>query len=380
MVEHAALLVAVTLIGWLWRERARHRRALAASRVDARTDALTGLANRRALMHDLGAVVEEHRPCTVAVFDLDGFKRYNDTFGHLAGDALIARLARRLEAATRHEGTAYRLGGDEFCVILDAAGGPAGDDAVWRAATALREPLDGFLVDASCGAATLPAEADSVAAALALADDRMYRDKERRPDSASRQARDVLLAALAEREPSLHAHTLEVARMARGVARALGLGHDEREVVVRAAEMHDIGKVSIPDAILAKSGALESHEVAWMRRHTAIGEDILLVAPSLAPVAAVVRASHERWDGSGYPDGLAGEAIPLASRIVAVCDAYSAMREERAYGCVLGHAEAVIELRRCTGSQFDPAVVDAFCSVHGRGSDGASAVARPLAA
>ena len=364
MVTEVALLVALAALGWIWRDRARAWRELALARADARTDALTGLANRRELMRDLEAAVAGRGPCTVAVFDLDGFKRYNDTFGHLAGDALIARLSKRLATAIRHEGRAYRLGGDEFCVILDAASGTAADDAVWRAATALREPLDGFLVDASCGAVTLPGEAASAAEALHLADTRMYRDKERRPDSASRQARDVLLAALAEREPGLHSHTLEVARLARGVARRLGLDQQDREVVVRAAEMHDIGKVSIPDAVLSKSGPLEPHEAAWMRRHTAIGEDILRVAPSLASVAAVVRASHERWDGNGYPDGLAGEAIPLAARIVAVCDAYSAMRQDRAYGDVLGHGEAVAELRRCAGSQFDASIVEAFCAVH----------------
>ena len=364
MVVEAALVGALCATAWTWRDRARLGRELEAARADARTDALTGLANRRELMADLATAVSERRACTVAVFDLDGFKRYNDTFGHLAGDALIARLAKRLAAAIRHEGTAYRLGGDEFCVIVESAGGAKAEDAVWRAATALREPLEGFLVDASCGAVTLPAEAASAAAALQLADDRMYRDKERRPDSASRQARDVLLAALAEREPSLHHHTLEVARLSRGVARKLGLAHEEREVVTRAAEMHDIGKVSIPDAILDKTGALEPHESAWMRRHTVIGEEILRVAPSLAPVAGVVRATHERWDGCGYPDGLAGAAIPLAARIVSVCDAYSAMRQDRAYGEQLTHVEAVEELRRCAGTQFDPQVVDAFCDVH----------------
>ena len=377
MLVEGALVGAVCVVGWMWRERARHLRDLAAARSDARTDALTGLANRRELIRDLEAVMDERRACTLAVFDLDGFKRYNDTFGHLAGDALIARLSIRLATAIRHEGRAYRLGGDEFCVILDIAGGTPAEDAVWRAATALREPLDGFLVDASCGAVTLPEEAASATEALHLADTRMYRDKERRPDSASRQARDVLLAALAEREPGLHTHTLEVARLARGVARALGLTHEEREIVVRAAEMHDIGKVSIPDAILAKSGPLEPHEAAWMRRHTAIGEDILRVAPSLASVAGVVRASHERWDGLGYPDGLAGEAIPIGARIVAVCDAYSAMRQDRAYGEILSHEDAVEELQQCAGTQFDAAVVEAFCAVHApdTGSHRAVAVA-----
>jgi putative nucleotidyltransferase with HDIG domain len=191
----------------------------------------------------------------------------------------------------------------------------------------------------------------------------MYRHKERRPASAASQSGDVLLRALGEREPELLEHTEAVTDLARGVAAALGLDLEARDVVARAAELHDIGKVAIPDAILSKPGPLDDDERAFMRRHTVIGEAIIDAAPALRPVAALVRASHERWDGGGYPDGLAADAIPLGARIVAVCDAYSAMVQERPYGVVLSEAEALRELRRCAGTQFDPGVVAAFCSV-----------------
>jgi response regulator RpfG family c-di-GMP phosphodiesterase len=157
---------------------------------------------------------------------------------------------------------------------------------------------------------------------------------------------------------------------ARSLAAAMGLGGEARDVVARAAELHDIGKVAIPDAILGKPGPLEPDEEAFMRRHTVIGESIIAEAPALREVAALVRASHERWDGTGYPDGLAGHAIPLGARIVSVCDAYSAMRQKRPYGAVLGEEEALDELRRGAGSQFDPALVAAFCVL--RGSSGGS--------
>jgi HD-GYP domain-containing protein (c-di-GMP phosphodiesterase class II) len=252
------------------------------------------------------------------------------------------------------------MGGDEFCVLVPAA---RATSALGAAAVALREEGEGFRVDASLGVVELPADAGDAESALQLADRRMYRHKERRPASAASQSGDVLLRALGEREPDLLEHTEAVSGLARAVAGALGLAAEERDVIARAAELHDVGKVAIPDAILAKPGPLDDDERAFMRRHTVIGEAIIEAAPALRPVAALVRASHERWDGSGYPDGLAGEAIPLGARIVAVCDAYCAMVQERAYGEVLPEAEALAELRRCAGTQFDPGVVAAFCAV-----------------
>ena len=215
---------------------------------------------------------------------------------------------------------------------------------------------------ASCGTVELPHDAHDAAAALRIADRRMYAEKDRSAGSPAQQSRDVLLRTLAEREPALHAHTRQVAALARRVAAALGLDAAGAESVGRAAELHDIGKVAIPDTILLKPGPLEPAEEEFMRRHTEIGEAIVRAAPALGSAAALVRASHERWDGTGYPDRLAGEQIPLGARIVAVCDAYSAMRQERAYGHVLADAQARAELRRCAGSQFDPAVVEAFCA------------------
>jgi two-component system cell cycle response regulator len=161
----------------------------------------------------------------------------------------------------------------------------------------------------------------------------------------------------------LREHTDAVVGTARAVAAALGLDAEDRELVACAAELHDVGKLAVPEAILAKQGPLDAAERALMDRHTVIGEAIVDAMEGLRPVAALVRASHERWDGGGYPDRLAGERIPLGARIVAVCDAFSAMVEERAYGEVLAEEAALGELRRCAGTQFDPRVVDAFCAV-----------------
>jgi len=177
-----------------------------------------------------------------------------------------------------------------------------------------------------------------------------------------RMAVDVLLNALAKEEPAALAHAREVADLAAAVAQALGLDRRGRENVARAAELHDIGKMAIPDAILNKPGPLDDREWRFMRRHTIIGEDILNVAPALQPVAALVRASHERWDGKGYPDGTVGDEIPQGARIVAVCDAFSAMVQDRPYHSGLSVSEAVEEIKRCAGRNFDPAVVAAFAA------------------
>ena len=224
-----------------------------------------------------------------------------------------------------------------------------------RAGEALREEGEGFRIDASVGVVELPGDVTDAEAALQLADRRMYAQKEGRPHSPARQSGDVLLRVIAEREPDLlGAHPASSPRCRARSATAMGLDAETRETVARAAELHDVGKVAVPDAILSKPGPLDEDEAAFMRRHTVIGESIIAEAPALRDVAALVRASHERWDGAGYPDGLAGHEIPLGARIVSVCDAYSAMRQARPYGAVLGEEEALDELRRGAGSQFDP--------------------------
>jgi two-component system cell cycle response regulator len=337
-------------------------RMLRRARHDALTDSLTGLPNRRAFVDDLARLLENGGPVQrrkLALFDLDGFKRYNDAYGHPAGDALLQRLSAELADVVAGHGQAYRLGGDEFCLLLEADG----SDGVLRAAAdALEARGDGFDVTASYGRVALPEDAADSEDALHLADRRMYAAKESRPSSAGLQTRSVLLKVLSEREPELHEHSTDVMGLARGVARRLGLPPDDREIVARAAELHDIGKMAIPDAILSKPGPLDEREWRFMRRHTIIGEDILNAAPALQPVAALVRASHERWDGRGYPDGTAGEEIPEGARIVAVCDAFSAMVQERPYQPGLTISEAVAEIERCAGEHFDPRVVEAFAA------------------
>jgi diguanylate cyclase (GGDEF)-like protein len=336
---------------------------------ELQTDPLTGLGNRGKLLLDLRSTFESAsgQPHTVAILDLDGFKLYNDTFGHPAGDALLMRLGQRFAEALEGEGLAYRMGGDEFGALVRGSSAEA-MRAITAASAALADSGEGFTVTNSFGTAEIPREAGDIPAALQLADQRMYAQKDARRYSAARQAKEVLLSTLRAREPGLGEHVAGVTRLAIVVGRQLGLSPGELGSLARAAELHDIGKMAIPDAILNKPTSLTDAEWQFMRQHTILGERILRSAPSLEPVAAAVRSSHERWDGAGYPDGLAGSRIPLAARIIFVCDAFSAMVSERPYARARTPEEALAELRRCSASQFDPEIVDAFCAAWDAGA------------
>jgi diguanylate cyclase (GGDEF)-like protein len=278
---------------------------LRASRNEALTDALTGLGNRRALTRELDdalPVAQPESPLVLALFDLDGFKHYNDTFGHPAGDVLLARLGGNLNAYFGNRARVFRMGGDEFCALFE----PRGADPATLldgAALALSEQGDGFWIGCSYGAVTLPRETTDPSEALRIADQRMYAQKHAGRMSAARQVKESLVAALALRDPRLEADARALADVAEAAARTLGLNRDERETVRLAAELHQVGRlVASEDVTLAS-------------------ERIVSAAPSLAAVARLLRALTD-------PDA------PLGAQIVAVA----------AYG---------------PDARFDPAVIEA---------------------
>jgi diguanylate cyclase (GGDEF)-like protein len=314
-------------------------------------------------MADLGAAVDlapaPGSSHLLAMFDLDGFKLYNDTFGHPTGDALLARLGGRLDRFAAAHGRAYRLGGDEFCLLCECS--PAEVESIVAGAlAALSERGEGFDISASQGSVLMPGEAASVKEAMQLADRRMYADKVSERISAGSQSRDVLLTALRERRPQLAEQALDLGALALEVGEQLGLSAEERDETCRAAQLHEVGKMAVPDAILTKAGPLEDSEWEFIRRHPLVGERIIGSAAALVPVARLVRSVGERWDGSGYPDALAGGQIPIGSRVVAVCVAYAAMVTERPHAVAMRPERALEELRRGAGHQFDPDVVEAF--------------------
>jgi diguanylate cyclase (GGDEF)-like protein len=330
-------------------------------RTQATTDALTGLANRRELLADLRRHLDAEvggRPALLTLFDLNGFKNYNDTFGHPAGDALLVRLGSALaDAATPFGGRAYRLGGDEFCVIAATTQRDAFEQAAGRA---LSETGDGFAITSAFGTVAIPGDTGNAAEAMRQADNAMYAQKQSGRATAGCQSTDVLMRALAERHPDLGDHLAGVAELAAEVGERLGIAGDELTQMRQAATLHDIGKVAIPGPITSKPGALDDAEWAFMRRHTLIGERIIAGAPALGRAARLVRSSHESFDGSGYPDALAGDEIPLGARIISVCDAFDAMISTRPNSPARTTGEALAELRRCAGTQFDPAIVSTF--------------------
>jgi diguanylate cyclase (GGDEF)-like protein/putative nucleotidyltransferase with HDIG domain len=372
----AVVLAALTLVAATARAALTFRenlRMLERTTRESLTDSLTGLPNRRKLLTDLDRAVTTagSEPTALVLFDLDGFKRYNDSFGHPAGDALLSRVGGRLEAATAPYGSAYRLGGDEFAALLNSHDTRV---AVAAALEALRDQGDAFEVTSSHGVALLGIEVVDSSTAMQLADQRLYSSKKsRRITPIRKQTSDVLMQVLLEREPDLREHTAGVADLALRLARRLGLSAEDIDETARAAELHDIGKMAVPDEILNKPARLTEEEFSFMRQHTIIGERMLAVAPALKGVARIVRSSHERWDGKGYPDGLVAEEIPLPARIVSVCDSFDAMISDRPYQTPRTREAAMLELQRCAGTQFDPAVVAAFAEVLAESTHGVAA-------
>jgi diguanylate cyclase (GGDEF)-like protein len=331
----------------------------------ANTDPLTGLANRRRLTEDLDVELGRATPddpLLLVLCDLDGFKPYNDTFGHPAGDALLARLGHALAATMVGRGTAYRIGGDEFC-ILARPGRDRVDHTVDLAVRALGETGDGFAISASHGALLVPDDATTADEALRLVDLRMYERKTSGRVPADAQTANALLRALHERDPDLADRLARTADLAGAVCRRLGVPAPEEARIRQVAQLNDVGKVAVPDGILHKNGPLDPSERAFIRQTPTIGERITAAASSLSPVGPMIRSCREWYDGSGYPDGLAGEEIPLGARIVSACAAMTAMTSQRPYAATADIAAAVAELQRCAGSQFDPAVVDAIVAV-----------------
>jgi two-component system cell cycle response regulator len=276
-----ASLCVVAVFGRLVIAFRDNRRMLEATHSLAMTDPVTGLGSRYQLMRDLEQRLGA-KPVGSSILilaDLDGFKHYNDTFGHPAGDALLHRLGAHLRESLGSHGTAHRMGGDEFCALVDLRPHESHDTHVARCQAALSEQGKGFSISASCGAVTLHGEGQTAEDALKIADRRMYANKRSGRVSALRQSADVLLAILQEGDLALSAHLTNVGTMAELTARAVGLDEQEVARIRLAGELHDIGKVAIPDEILRKSGPVTAPEWAFIRQHTIIGQRIVAVAP-----------------------------------------------------------------------------------------------------
>jgi diguanylate cyclase (GGDEF)-like protein len=334
------------------------------SRGEALSDQLTGLGNRRALIRRLEELLEGGGRLQLALFDLDGFKTYNDRFGHPAGDALLTRVGAALRDRVEEWGEAFRLGGDEFCALIPGASDGCPLQAE-QLADALSETGDGFEVTCSFGTVTLPDQAASASDALRVAAAQLYARKRDARGSPGSQAREVLIRALAEADCELPEHAERVAELAVLTARRLGLSDAMVRDVHHAAELHEIGILATANAAAQPT----CHELVSVpeRSYAAIGARIAAAAAALAPLAAIIRHIHEHFDGTGYPDRLAGDQIPLPARIVAVADAFDELTGPAPHGQALTAARAVAELGRAAGTRFDPSVVDALVAAQALG-------------
>ena len=348
-----AVVATLTVVG-----RSDEPRATGEPAPELQVDPVTGLPTHDRLVVDLQQAVDsgEDRVLTLYLFAIDGFKDYNDAYGDSCGDALLEWLARKLRDAVGSYGNAYRMRGGSFALL--AVGSERFTSALCAsAAAALTESGDGFQIYCNVGKAAIPAEAPSPSAALELAARRASKHASERHVKSGRRAPVDRFEAL-----RLVRSRADVASLATGIARRLGVPEVEIDDIENAMHLCDVGNVAVPRSVLGYPGKINGPEWQFILHHTLVGERLLAGPLGMERVARLVRHSHERWDGAGYPDGLAGEAIPLGSRIVFVCSAFDDMTSDRPHHRALEPADALAQLERGAGSQFDPTVVAAFCA------------------
>jgi diguanylate cyclase (GGDEF)-like protein/PAS domain S-box-containing protein len=330
-------------------------------------DPLTGLYNRAYFEQEMRRLESgRYNPVGLIVCDMDGLKLVNDTLGHNTGDTLLLAAAGVIKKAFREGDVVARIGGDEFAVLLPNSDETTVESACRRIqdvtakynATSPELPLS-----ISVGFAVSNQTPTSMWELFKEADNNMYQEKLHRSQSAKSAIVQALMKTLEARDFITKSHSDRLQDLAAGLAIATGLPERNVTDLRLLAQFHDIGKVGIPDRILFKEGPLTPEESSEMQRHCEIGYRIAQSAPDLAPIADWILKHHEWWNGKGYPLGLKGEEIPLECRILAIADAYSAMTSDRPYRKAMSHEEAVAELRRCAGTQFDPHLVQKFVQV-----------------
>ena len=339
-------------------------------------------AGLAAVRRSYDAAIREGSPIAVLVAGLDGFRMVNDYLGPIDADAVLAAFA---AIAGGGPGDSMHLGGDQLMRLLPGSGA----QSALALAETLREEVQGGLatpmgkLTASFGVAAGPKPARSAQELVYGAQAAMYWAKasggnrtgywgemigcpdRNRPGTVIDPVA-ALVAALERKIGTAPGQLMRSAWYAGKVASEIGVGSEEQELIDKAALLHDVGKLAVPDAVLQKPGTLSNGEKAMVKAHSLVGAQIAARLPGLAEVASIITHHHEHFDGSGYPDGLPGDAIPLGSRIILVSDAFDAMTTYRSYKSAISLQEALRELHRCSGQQFDRRVVDAFVAIVGR--------------
>lgn len=325
-------------------------------------DPLTGLHNRRYFEKALGRLdFIDNLPVSVIVGDVNGLKMTNDIFGHEAGDSLLRRLARILTESCRKEDVIARWGGDEFIILLPHTEIKEAEKICERIKKRCDESQEGPMqVSISLGYAVKQNEDESIWQVQKEAEDWMYRNKLLKSKSFRNSVIASLKATLFEKSMETEEHAERLKLMGVKIGQAMGLSSLQLDELELLAMLHDIGKIAIKESILSKPGKLSENEWEEMKRHSEIGYRIAQATPELSKIADYILCHHEWWDGKGYPQGLKGKEIPLLSRILSIVDAYDAMTSDRTYRKALSREDAINELKKYAGLQFDPELVKVF--------------------
>lgn len=325
-------------------------------------DQLTGLYNRRFFESDINLIDDQKNlPLTVIMADVNGLKLINDSFGHSFGDELIKKASEILKKGCREDDIIVRLGGDEFIIFMPKIDTYDAEKFIKNIkAASSREKVNSVNISISFGYMTKRNKEENILEVLKKAEDYMYKKKLLESPSMRGKSINTIITTLHEKNKREEAHSYRVSNLCEIMGRAISLEDDEVNELKTVGLLHDIGKIAIEENILNKKGKLTDEEWEEIKRHPEIGYRILSTVNEMSDMARYVLAHHERWDGKGYPKGLAGEDIPLQSRIITIADSYDAMVSERSYRGPLPKEIAIGELRKGKGTQFDSKLVNVF--------------------
>jgi len=333
-------------------------------------DPLTGLYNRRFYEQELVRLdTARNYPLTILMGDVNGLKLINDSFGHLHGDKILIEAAQVIKKCCRADEIIARLGGDEFVVILPNTQMLEVNIIIERIKKMIEDlNKKGSLISISFGTSSKTRQGESMESVFKSAEDQMYTNKLFEHTSSKSNMINLIMNTLYEKNPREIEHSRRVSDLCYRIGQEMNLNTIENDQVRLAGLMHDIGKVGIDESILNSNTSLTNQEFELLKKHSEMGYRILVSVSEFSQVGLIVLCHHERWDGTGYPRKLKNKEIPLLARIVSLADSFDAMTNERTYKKVLSHAEAMIEVEKCSGAQFDPAVVAVFKRMNEQGS------------